>query len=77
MIENFLVVITKGIPFESGGAAAIVRNLFANVNNKSEVCLLGRKAEYLPSNIVLPYDCFEIPLSNKPHKYFNKNIFYF
>lgn len=72
MIENVLVVITKGIPFESGGAAAIVRNLFANVNNKSEVCLLGRKAEYLPSNIVLPYDCFEIPLSNQPHNILTK-----
>lgn len=76
MIENVLVVITKGIPFESGGAAAIVRNLFANVNNKSKVFLLGRKAEYLTSNIVLPYDCFEIPLSNQPHNILTK-IFLF
>jgi hypothetical protein len=76
MRENVLVVITKGIPFESGGAAAIVRNLFVNVNNKSKVCLLGRKAEFLPSKNILPYDCFEIPLSNQSHNIFIK-IFLF
>jgi hypothetical protein len=76
MIQNVLVVITKSIPFESGGTAAIVRNLFANVNNKSKVCLLARRAEYFPSNFVTPYDCFEIPLSNKNHNVFKK-IFLF
>ena len=76
MSENTLVVITKGIPFESGGTAAIIRNLFVNVNNKSKICLLGRRAEYFPSNFVLPYDCLEIPLSNQNHNVLKK-IFLF
>lgn len=76
MVDNTLVVITKSIPFGSGGTAAIVRNLFANVNNKSKVCLIARRAEYFPSNFVLPYDCFEIPLSNQNHKVLKK-IFLF
>ena len=76
MVDKTLVVITKGIPFESGGAAAIIRNLFANVNNKTEVCLLGRRAEYFPSNFVIPYDCFEIPLSNQKDNFLKKTVLF-
>lgn len=77
MVDNTLVVITKGIPFESGGTAAIVRNLFANVNNKTKVCLLGRRAEYFPSDIVTPYECFEIPLSNQKDNIITKIVLFF
>lgn len=76
MEKSSLIVICKAIPFESGGAAAILRQLFNNTNKENKVILFGRKASYINSYDDLPHECNEIPLSKKS-QFFVKKIFLF
>jgi hypothetical protein len=70
-----IMVICKAIPFESGGAAGIIRNLFSN-SSPGEVLLVGRepKTDINLDELNLPYQFATLPLSNKPEGRLQKAI---
>ena len=64
-MKKSLLVVCKAIPFESGGAAGIIRNLFQNSTPAEEIVLIGRKpkTEVYYDILQLPYKTEILPLS--------------
>lgn len=74
-MNGTIMVVCKAIPFESGGAAGIIRNLFSN-SKPGHVLMIGRKpkTDIDLAELELPYKFVTIPLSNQPEGRLRKTV---
>ena len=68
-------MVTKAVPFDHGGSAAIVRNLFQSAK-ENQVFIVGRKPDinYDLKKEVIPFSYRYLPLSNQPESIIIKAI---